>query len=283
MSAAGGAPARAACLSDNGGGAGPAPHQGGDPADPPAVPRDHRPVWEDSIMFTGIIQGVAKIAAIQDREGLRTFALEFPPGFCQDLAIGASVSVDGVCLTVTELLSPTAASFDVMQQSLNITTLGSYAQAGEVNVERAAKDGAEIGGHPLSGHVDFATTLLSVRHSDNNRVLRIGIPPAFRKYVFAKGYIAVNGASLTVAEVNRAEGWFEVWLIPETRRATVFEQKQPGDALNVEIERATQVVVDTVRETVQETLGKLQPVLEAILKEKGLTLDDLIEPNELPQ
>ena len=194
-----------------------------------------------------------------DREGLRTFALEFPPGFCRNLAIGASVSVDGVCLTVTELLSPTAASFDVMQQSLNITTLGGYAQAGEVNVERAAKDGAEIGGHPLSGHVDFATTLLSVRHSDNNRVLRIGIPPAFRKYVFAKGYIAVNGASLTVAEVNRAEGWFEVWLIPETRRATVFEQKQPGDALNVEIERATQVVVDTVRETVQETLGSCSP------------------------
>ena len=226
--------------------------------------------------------GVAKIAAIQTARACAPSHSNSRPASARP-AIGASVSVDGVCLTVTELLSPTAASFDVMQQSLNITTLGSYAQAGEVNVERAAKDGAEIGGHPLSGHVDFATTLLSVRHSDNNRVLRIGIPPAFRKYVFAKGYIAVNGASLTVAEVNRAEGWFEVWLIPETRRATVFEQKQPGDALNVEIERATQVVVDTVRETVQETLGKLQPVLEAILKEKGLTLDDLIEPNELPQ
>jgi len=238
---------------------------------------------EDSIMFTGIIQGMANIAAIQDREGLRTFKLEFPSGFCQDLAIGASVSVDGVCLTVTELLSPTAASFDVMLQSLNVTTLGGYAVGSIANVERAAKDGAEIGGHPLSGHIDFSTTILSARTSDTNRVLRIGIPPEFRKYVFAKGYIAVNGASLTVSEVNRAEGWFEVWLIPETRRATVFEQKQPGDALNVEIERATQVVVDTVRETVQESLGKLQPVLEAILKEKGMTLEDLIEPSKLPR
>jgi riboflavin synthase len=108
--------------------------------------------------------------------------------------------------------------------------------------------------------------------------MRFSIPEAFRKYVFAKGYIAINGASLTVSEVNRAEGWFEVWLIPETRRMTVFEDKQVGDHVNIEIERSTQVVVDTVRETVQESLGKLQPLLEAILKEKGLTLEDFVSP-----
>ena len=94
--------------------------------------------------------------------------------------------------------------------------------------------------------------------------------------MFAKGYIAIHGASLTVSEVNRAEGWFEVWLIPETRRATVFEDKQVGDALNIEIERSTQVVVDTVREAVHESLGRLRPVLEALLKEKGLSLDDFM-------
>jgi riboflavin synthase len=117
-----------------------------------------------------------------------------------------------------------------------------------------------------------------VKSSDTNRLMRFSIPEAFRKYVFAKGYIAINGASLTVSEVNRAEGWFEVWLIPETRRMTVFEDKQVGDFVNIEIERSTQVVVDTVRETVQESLGKLQPLLEAILKEKGLTLEDFISP-----
>lgn len=79
-------------------------------------------------MFTGIVQATAGIAAIHDRAGLRTFTLDFPEGFCQDLAIGASVATDGVCLTVTEILSPTQANFDVMLQSLNITTLGSYAQ-----------------------------------------------------------------------------------------------------------------------------------------------------------
>lgn len=212
---------------------------------------------------------------------MRTFTLDFPPGFCQDLTIGASVSVDGVCLTVTELISSSSATFDVILQSLNVTTLGAYGVGSAVNVERAAKDGAEIGGHPLSGHIDFSALIAAVTISDKNRVLRIEIPPAFRKYIFAKGYIAINGASLTVAEVNRLDGWFEVWLIPETRRMTVFEQMREGDRVNIEIERSTQVVVDTVREAVQESLGKLQPLLEAILKDKGLTLEDFVQPKSL--
>ena len=234
-------------------------------------------------MFTGIIQAVARISAIDDQPGLRSFTVAFPEGFCQDLAIGASVSHDGVCLTVTELVDAQHATFDVMQQSLNITTLGQLQIGSPVNVERAAKDGAEIGGHPLSGHVDFTGTLVQVREFDNNYVMRIAVPEAFRKYVFAKGYIAINGASLTVAEVNRQEGWFEVWLIPETRRMTVFESKKVGDGLNIEIERGTQVVVDTVREAVDESLGQLKPVLEALLREKGLSLDDFIKAPQLPK
>ena len=195
-------------------------------------------------MFTGIIQAVATIAALRDQDGLRTFTMEFPAGFCENLAIGASVSHDGVCLTVTENLSPTSATFDVMLQSLNITTLGQY-QVGDA--------------------------------IETNHKIRFGIPEAFRPYVFAKGYIAVNGASLTVAEVNRKEGWFEVWLIPETLRMTVFGAKKVGDQVNIEIERSTQVVVDTVRETVEASLGRLKPVLEALLAEKGLSLDDFVD------
>ncbi len=229
-------------------------------------------------MFTGIVQATATIAAIHDRAGLRTFTLDFPAGFCQELAVGASVSTDGVCLTVTEILSPTRAAFDVMLQSLNVTTLGSYVQGARVNVERAARDGAEIGGHPLSGHIDFTGTLAERRAFDNNLVWRVAVPEPFRKYIFAKGYIALHGASLTVSEMNRAEGWFEVWLIPETRRATVFEGMQAGDLLNIEIERSTQVLVDTVREAVHESLGALQPVLEGLLREKGLSLDDFLRP-----
>ncbi|CAN5730915.1 riboflavin synthase [soil metagenome] len=229
-------------------------------------------------MFTGIVQGIARIASITDKPGLRTFTLEFPAGFCQNLEIGASVAVDGVCLTVTGLHGDNAAAFDVMQQSLAITTLGKYLPDGHINVERAARDGAEIGGHPLSGHVDFTAQIAQIRRLENNYVIRFAVPTEWLRYIFAKGYIAINGASLTVAEVNRQEGWFEVWLIPETLRMTVFAEKQTGDSLNIEIERSTQVVVDTVRSMLQETLGPLLPALEELLKQQGKTVDDLVQP-----
>ena len=98
------------------------------------------------------------------------------------------------------------------------------------------------------------------------------------RYVCAKGYIAVDGASLTVAEAHRerdGSGWFEVWLIPETLRMTTFGDKQPGDALNIEIERGTQVVVDTVRNALDERLGPLLPALEKLLAQQGQSVDDL--------
>lgn len=226
-------------------------------------------------MFTGIVQGIATVAALADRPGLRSFTLRFPPGFADGLAIGASVAVDGVCLTVTELEGSDAARFDVMQQSLSLTTLGTLAEGSRVNVERAARDGAEIGGHPLSGHVDFTAMVAEVRRPENNHVLRIAVPAPWMRYVFPKGYIAINGASLTVAEADREAGWFEVWLIPETLRQTTFGDKAPGAALNVEIERATQVFVDTVRATLEERLGPLLPALESLLRERGLNPEAL--------
>ena len=232
-------------------------------------------------MFTGIVQGVATVAQLQDRTGLRSFTLQLPPGFAQGLEIGASVAVDGVCLTVTALQGDHAACFDVMQQSLALTTLGSLHQGSTINVERAARDGAEIGGHPLSGHIDFKATVASVRTPDNNRVLRFAVPAPWMRYVFAKGYIAINGASLTVAEARRerdGSGWFEVWLIPETLRMTTFVDKLEGAELNIEIERATQVFVDTVRDAIDERLGPLLPALEALLRQQGQSLDDLARP-----
>ena len=225
-------------------------------------------------MFTGIVQGLAQVAAITDQPGLRSFELALPAGLDAGLEIGASVACDGVCLTVTSLPAPGRATFDVMQQSLGLTTLGGLAVGSRLNVERAARDGAEIGGHPLSGHVDCLGQVLAIRRPENNFVLRIGVPASHRRYVFAKGYIAVNGASLTVAEANRAEGWFEVWLIPETLRMTTFGDMQVGDALHIEIERSTQVVVDTVREALEERLGPLLPALEALLARQGQSLDD---------
>jgi len=236
-------------------------------------------------MFTGIVQGVATVAHLQDRPGLRSFTLAFEPGFCDQLAIGASVAVDGVCLTVTALQGNQAAHFDVMQQSLALTTLGELKEGSRINVERAARDGAEIGGHPLSGHIDFKATVAAVRQPQNNHVLHVAVPAPWMRYVFAKGYIAVNGASLTVAEAQRqadGSGWFEVWLIPETLRMTTFGAKAEGATLNIEIERSTQVFVDTVREAIDEKLGALKPLLESLLRDKGLSLDDVARPPSTP-
>jgi riboflavin synthase len=217
-------------------------------------------------MFTGIVQGVAHVARITDRSGLRSLRLHFPSGFDAGLQVGASVAVEGVCLTAAALHAD-AADFDVMQQTLSLTTLGALAAGSAVNVERAAKQGAEVGGHALSGHIDVQATIAQIRTPENNRVLRIAVPAPWMRYVFAKGYIAVDGASLTVAEAQREagdSGWFEVWLIPETLRMTTFANKREGDALNIEIERQTQVVVDTVRAAVDEQLAPYRAMLDKL-------------------
>ena len=237
-------------------------------------------------MFTGIVQGIATVGSLTQRPGLTTFTLEFPPGFADGLALGASVAVDGVCLTVTGRDGDAQASFDVMQQSLALTTLAGLREGHRVNVERAARDGAEIGGHPLSGHVDFMATLAEVRRPENNHVLRLEVPAPWMRYVFAKGYIAVNGASLTVAECGKTTGgagWFEVWLIPETLRMTTFGEKAVGDRVNIEIERQAQVFVDTVREAIEERLGPMLPALEALLRQQGLSVEALSDPSRLPR
>lgn len=226
-------------------------------------------------MFTGIIQTVATVAEVRDHDGLRTFLIDFPDHFCDELTIGASIAIDGVCLTVTKQQSANRASFDVMLQSLRITTLSDIKAGDRVNAERAARDGAEIGGHPLSGHVDFQAEVSLISRQDENYCLRFSVAPEWMRYIFAKGYIAINGTSLTIATTSKTEHWFEVWLIPETRRMTTFEDKMIGARVNIEIERGTQVVVDTVRATLEEKLGTLLPALEALLAKQGIDLQEL--------
>jgi riboflavin synthase len=221
-------------------------------------------------MFTGIVQGRATVQALSDDPGLRRVTLGFPAGFADHLMVGASVAIDGVCLTVSALRGADAAEFDVMQQSLAVTTLARLQPGSRVNVERAARAGAEIGGHVLSGHIDFAGTVAQLRRPENNTQLRIAVPAPWMRYVFARGYIAVNGASLTVAEAQRERGgggWFEVWLIPETLRVTTFGEQAVGAMLNIEIDRHTRVLVDTIRDVIDERLEALQPLLQGLLRD----------------
>jgi riboflavin synthase len=217
-------------------------------------------------MFTGIVKGLGRISSIQRRSGLVTFDIELPSGAETDLEIGASVAVDGVCLTVTSTTGRYA-TFDVMLETLARTTLGDLRDGSSVNIERAAKDGAEIGGHPLSGHVDCVVKVADVQTPENNRVLTLEVPAPWIRYVFAKGYIALNGASLTVASADKRNSTFTVWLIPETLRMTTFGEKAAGSRINMEIERSTQVTVDTIRDFLEERLGPLLPQLESMTEQ----------------
>ena len=232
-------------------------------------------------MFTGIVQGLGRIARIERLPGLVCFTITLPEGTEHDLRIGASVAVDGVCLTVTSI-EGREAKFDVMQESLNRTTLDELQQGHAVNIERAAREGAEIGGHPLSGHVDCVVRIADIATPENNRVLTLEVPQPWIRYVFTKGYIALNGASLTVAHVDKRASTFTVWLIPETLRMTTFGEKARGSRINMEIERSTQITVDTIRDFLEERLGPLLPQLESLAEQLTSNADDLKKLTEKP-
>lgn len=194
-------------------------------------------------MFTGIVQGTAQIVDIASRPGLDTLTIDFPATSVKAVERGASVAIDGVCLTVTGQTG-SRLTFDVMQETLKVTKAGRYNVGDHVNFERAARFGDEIGGHLLSGHVHSVATLADIRDSENNRTLYFSVEPGWLRYVFPKGFIAVDGASLTVGEVD--DNGFTVHLIPETLRVTSFSAKQIGDAINLEIDSQTQVIVETL-------------------------------------
>jgi riboflavin synthase len=194
-------------------------------------------------MFTGIVQGTAEVESIQRREGLHTHVIRLPPGLAQGLVPGASVAHNGCCLTVVSV-DGDRASFDLMQETLRITNLGLLREGDRVNVERAARFGDEIGGHLMSGHVMCTAEVTRVLEGANNHQLWLRLPQALMRYVLVKGFIGVDGISLTVGEVS-AEA-FCVNLIPETLARTNIAARRPGDRVNIEIDPQTQAVVDTV-------------------------------------
>jgi riboflavin synthase len=201
-------------------------------------------------MYTGIVQRVADIIAVDKKTGLNTLVINFNTAQLNNLSIGASVAVDGVCLTVTTIEN-NRVSFDVMQETLNKTTLGLLTAGDKVNLERSAKQGDEIGGHILSGHIEGTATIAQIKESENNYMIDFSCPAEWMKYILPKGFIAINGASLTIID-TQATGGFNISLIPETLRATTFKQKAVGDKVNIEIECQTKVIVSTVERYLQE-------------------------------
>ncbi|MGR5068178.1 MULTISPECIES: riboflavin synthase subunit alpha [Vibrio] len=194
-------------------------------------------------MFTGIVQGTAKVVKIDKKERFQTHIIELQGALAEGLEIGASVAHNGCCLTVTKI-EGSQVSFDLMQATLSLTNLGELEEGGRVNVERAAKFGDEIGGHSMSGHISLMAEMVDIIDTPNNRTIWFELPLTSMKYVLAKGYIGIDGCSLTIGEVEANR--FSVHLIPETLQRTLFGARQIGEKVNIEFDPQTQAIVDTV-------------------------------------
>ncbi len=200
-------------------------------------------------MFTGIVQGTAEVVAIEEAEQFRTHVIALPEALREGLEIGASVAHNGVCLTVTAIEGDRV-SFDLMRETLGVTNLGAVTVGSRVNIERAARFGDEIGGHAMSGHVMAVAELVELDEAPNNRRLWFELPHGLGRFLFDKGYIGIDGISLTIGEVRPASAAqgprFCVNLIPETLARTTLVDRVPGDRVNIEIDPQTQAIVETV-------------------------------------
>lgn len=208
-------------------------------------------------MFTGITRGTFPVTQLVRSEGLLRYSVDLGATLAAGLEIGASVSIDGVCQTVTAL-NGTEATFEAIAETLRITTLDALQIGARVAIERSARIGDEIGGHEVSGHVRGTGALLEVRKRGAEHDLRIAIPAAWMKYVFSKGFIAVDGSSLTVGATgaHHGEPFFEVHLIPETLRLTNLGQKRAGDRVNIELDPRTVTIVDTVERVLAQRAAR---------------------------
>ena len=208
-------------------------------------------------VFTGIVQGKTSVISkdvIKENEAM-AFRMQFPKGATENLQVGASVAINGTCLTAVEIDQENdTARFDLIIETLRATNLGKLDVGSEANFERAARIGDEIGGHNVSGHVNCVAQLESVEATDENRRLLFSLPKDVGRYVFAKGFVAVDGCSLTVGEVERGDerDSFSVYLIPETLRVTTLGGYTPGDAVNIEADASTVAVVETVARVLAE-------------------------------
>ncbi|AWK14348.1 riboflavin synthase subunit alpha [Candidatus Fukatsuia symbiotica] len=195
-------------------------------------------------MFTGIVQGTAPVVAIDQTINFRTHTLKFPPAMLPGLTLGASVAHNGCCLSVTTI-NKDLISFDLIKETLLTSNLGELNVGDSVNLERAARFGDEIGGHLMSGHIICTAEIAKICTSENNHQLWFRITDKkIMNYVLHKGFIAIDGISLTVGEVEHHR--FCVNLIPETLARTTLGKKRLADRVNIEIDAQTQAIVDTV-------------------------------------
>jgi riboflavin synthase len=188
-------------------------------------------------VFTGIVEEVGTVVDRVDQADAARLRIR-AARVLEDVALGDSISVSGVCLTVTDVEDGVWGT-DVMAETLRRSSLGKAEAGGRVNLERAVTAHTRLGGHMVQGHVDGVGTVLSRTPSEHWEVVRIELPRELARYVVEKGSIAVDGVSLTVSAVTAADDpapWFEVSLIPTTLRDTTLGERAPGDPVNLEVD-----------------------------------------------
>jgi riboflavin synthase len=201
-------------------------------------------------MFTGIVQGLCGVTDIDDRPALRRLAIDLGD-LAANLAPGASVAVNGACLTVTTVADGIA-WFDVIRETLGRTNLGRLAVGSRVNVERSFRVGDEIGGHIVSGHVSGVAEVVRVELAPNERNVYLRVPAGLMKYLTMKGFVALDGASLTIARRDADACEIAVCLIPETIGRTTLGTVEEGEHVNLEVDQQTQTIVETVERLLEQ-------------------------------
>lgn len=201
-------------------------------------------------MYSGITCGLFDVVQVDKKPGLMTYTVRLNTQLLTNLKVGASVSIDGVCQTVVSILGCDV-TFNAIQDTLDRTTLGQLYPGAKVSVERSLCYGDEVGGHEVAGHVIGTAKVIEVMPTENNLSITLQCPPEWIKFIFTKGFIAVDGSSLTVGNVD-PQGTFTLHLIPETLRLTNFGNKRVGDLVNIEFDHTTQTIVATVERVLSD-------------------------------
>tara|TARA_X000000950_G_scaffold285211_1_gene390492 strand:- start:21831 stop:22442 length:612 start_codon:yes stop_codon:yes gene_type:complete len=195
-------------------------------------------------MFSGIVQGTGKVQKITAKKSYISIEISAPKNFNKKLKKGASISVNGVCLTSLDSGQKTL-KFDVINETLSKTNISKLKKGSLVNLERSITASTEIGGHLMSGHIHFSGRVENILTKNTNKDLQIKFPRKYKEYIFEKGYIGLNGCSLTLGKVNKDS--FYVHLIPETLEVTNLNVLKKGSLVNIEIDQNTIAVVETVK------------------------------------
>lgn len=179
-------------------------------------------------MFTGLVEAVGEVISLESKGEQARLTLRLP--FAGELALGDSVAVNGCCLTVADLGDGVA--FDLLAQTLRVTSLGELQAGSKVNLERAMQLGDRFGGHFVQGHVDATGKITRLESSGQDHIVGVSIPPEIHKLCVDKGSISIDGISLTIAELKPDEAVF--WITPHTWEHTHLHAAKPGQSVNLE-------------------------------------------------